>query len=47
MRGSPTIDTTHMPAGWWTTPDIIVKGKAIYEGLTNAEVKLYLPRTRW
>jgi len=28
----------HMPEGWWTDPDIIAKGKDIYEGKTNPEV---------
>ncbi|RME80047.1 MAG: hypothetical protein D6775_17065, partial [Caldilineae bacterium] len=35
---TPTIGTEHMPPGWWTDPEIIAKGKEIYEGVTNPEV---------
>lgn len=27
-----------MPAGWWTDPEIVAEGKAIYEGQTNPDV---------
>ncbi len=35
---TPTIGTEHMPPGWWTDPEIIAKGKEIYEGVANPEV---------
>jgi mono/diheme cytochrome c family protein len=35
---TPTIGTEHMPPGWWTDPDIIAKGKEVYEGRANPEV---------
>jgi len=35
---TPTIGPEHMPPGWWTDPDIIAKGKDVYEGAANPEV---------
>ncbi|RMF32845.1 MAG: hypothetical protein D6759_07715 [Chloroflexi bacterium] len=35
---TPTIGPEHMPPGWWTDPEIIAKGKEIYEGRANPEV---------
>ncbi|RME85866.1 MAG: hypothetical protein D6775_01650 [Caldilineae bacterium] len=35
---APEIGTEHMPEGWWTDPEIIAKGKEVYEGVANPEV---------
>jgi len=37
----PEYKDKHMPAGWWTDPAILEKGKEIYEGRENAMVTCF------
>ncbi len=34
----PEYQNKHMPAGWWTNPEVIEDGKELYEGLEKAMV---------
>lgn len=34
----PEYQNKHMPAGWWTDPEVIEDGKELYEGLEKAMV---------
>ncbi len=36
------VPTDHMPEGWWTDPEIVAKGKEIFEGLFDEDVACHV-----